>query len=113
MPEPDWSNHLASRGWSRIEGPWYDYFIDLWYVFKRPDVWRGTDDGDILNQLETGFGVERVRYDWDIGLPWRPDTWKNRGQIVREILQVKWELSSQAGHDVGTHRAVEHWVSQR
>src|SRR5689334_10797301 len=30
MPQPAWSEHLASRGWQKIRGAWYSYMIDNW-----------------------------------------------------------------------------------
>jgi hypothetical protein len=114
MPEPSWSEHLASRGWQKVPGEWYSYHTDNWYVFKRTDVWRGTDDGDIaelLNNLGFNLGaVVRLR------LPWRPDDlgWrKSLDQMVQEILDTKWQLSMEAEYDVGIQRAVESWRSNQ
>jgi hypothetical protein len=113
MPEPNWSAHLASRGWEKVPGKWFSYIGEDWYVFKRTDVWRGTDDGDIHAQLRgLGFDVDRDSY---LTLPGKTDgEWvKPLRQIVGEILDTKWQLSAEAGHDVGTARAVEHWYSMQ
>jgi hypothetical protein len=111
MPAPDWDNHIASRGWTKVFDPWLDYYFQSWYVFKRPDTWRGTDDGDILHQLQEAgahMGGSPTIY-----LPWRPDGWQRTVEdTIREILKVKWDLSVQAGHDVETHAAVQHWLAR-
>lgn len=111
MPEPNWSAHLASRGWEKVPGKWYSYFMEDWYVFKRTDVWRGTDDGDIHQQLS------RLGFALNAGTLYAPRELTDRKwqksllQVVNEILDTKWQLSAEAGHDVGTARAVEHWHS--
>jgi hypothetical protein len=113
MPQP-WYDHIASRGWQMVEGAWYSYFMDEWYVFKRTDVWRGTDDGDILEWLEKlGFSRHLRMMQ---RLPWRRDDerWcKCPSQMITEILNTKWQLSAEAGYDVGTARAVESWRSSQ
>jgi hypothetical protein len=98
MPNPAWSEHLASRGWQNVVGTWYSYYRDDWHVYKRTDVWRGTDDGDIPELLKNlGFDL----YSGAL----RP--------IVAEILDTKRRLSAQAGYDVGTQHAVESWRSKK
>jgi hypothetical protein len=113
MPEPNWSAHLASCGWEKVSGIWYSYHMVDWHVFKRTDVWRGTDDGDIHRQLlRLGFAV-------NAGSLYAPRELADRKwqkplrQVVKEILDAKWQLSAEAGHDVGTARAVEHWRSMQ
>jgi hypothetical protein len=109
----NWSAHLASRGWERVPGKWYSYMGEQWYVFKRTDVWRGTDDGDIHAQLaRLGFAVNR---GGPLTLPGSTDgQWvKPLWQVIEEILDTKWQLSAEAGQDVGTARAVEHWRSMQ
>jgi hypothetical protein len=106
MPEPGWSEHLASRGWQRIRGIWYSYMHDEWYVFKRTDTWRGTDDGDIRGLLES-----RGMNTYAALSPGHQK--KSLDRIVSEILDTKWQLSVEAGYDVGTQRAVESWWSHQ
>jgi hypothetical protein len=112
MPEPNWSAHLASRGWEKVPGKWYSYTWEEWHVFKRTDAWRGTDDGDIHAQLRRLGFVVGARI---LILPGSTDDkWqKPLGQFIEEILKAKWQLSAEAGHDVGTARAVEHWRSMQ
>lgn len=98
MPKPGWYDHIASRGWQMIEDAWYSYFQDDWYVFKRTGDWRGTDDGDILGAL-VNLGFNERAHDIPV--------------MVREILDTKWQLSAEAGYDVGTQHAVESWWSSR
>jgi hypothetical protein len=110
MPKPVWYDHLDSCGWQEVPGEWYSYGEDRWRIFKRTDAWRNTDDGDIRNMLEySGFNLYGT-----IRLPWRPDDpgWQKRlEKVVEEILDVKWRLSSEAGHNIGTWPAVEAWKS--
>lgn len=104
MPDPAWSEHLASRGWQRVPEVWYSYMADVWYVFKRTSDWRGTDDGEICTLLESrGLNTRDVMRLGRRG--WK----KPLNQVVSEILETKWQLSVEAGHDVGTQRAVENW----
>jgi hypothetical protein len=112
MPSPSWYDHMTSRGWQMMQKEWYSYAEDNWYVFKRTDVWRGTDDGDVLELLkERGFN----RYGTMLKLPGQPFDGSRRpiNDIVREILETKWQLSAEAGYDVGTVRAVESWRSSQ
>jgi hypothetical protein len=98
MPRPNWYDHIASRGWQQVEGTWYSYFQDDWYVFKRTDEWRGTDDGDIGGALTNlGFNLRAA----------------GATKMVTEILDTKWQLSMEAGHDVGTQHAVDVWRSRQ
>jgi hypothetical protein len=110
MPD-QWRDHIASRGWSSVGWAWYNYWVNTVYVYKRSDVWRGTDDGDILGALRHhGFEVNR----WEMQLPWRPDVWKRtRNDIVSQILDVKWRMSEAAHADVGTWAAVERWCAEQ
>jgi hypothetical protein len=118
MPKPAWYDHLASRGWQQVPDAWYSYYPEEWYVFKRTDVWRGTDDGDIRALLRgLGFNqLDRTHPTSAMRLPWRsddPNSGKSLYQMVTEILDAKWQLSVEAGYDVGTQRAVESWRSNQ
>ncbi len=110
MPNPDWDHHIASRGWKRVQEAWFDYYFQEWFVYKRPDKWRGTDDGDILGQLEiAGAQLSNT----SVSLSWQPGGWQSAiHDTVKQILQIKWELSEQAGNDVGTHAALQHWLAK-
>jgi len=102
MPHPNWDEHIASRGWQKIPGVWYQYIDVVTYLYKRTDVWRGTDDGDIM-ELLSDHG-DRLWYHAE-------DPRETVRRIVKEILDAKWQLSVEAGYDVGTQRAVESWLS--
>jgi hypothetical protein len=109
MPSPSWYDHMTSRGWQMVQREWYSYAEDNWYVFKRTDVWRGTDDGDVLELLKgRGFNL-RASMVWPDDGRWR----KPINDVVREILETKWQLSVEAGYDVGTVCAVESWRSRQ
>ena len=109
MPHPNWDEHIASRGWIMIPGVWYQYCWTKWSVYKRMDVWRGSDDGDILSQLYA-FGA---KYEGPcLRFPEKgADYLISTGEAVGAVLDLKWRLSEQAGHDIGTYFAVKQWIA--
>jgi len=126
MPQPEWDNHIASCGWEKILDHWfrydYNYNHHEWCVYKRPDMWRSTDDGDILCQLEAlqaNLGQIRNRIaDHVLGPAGRTrggagDAPTITKELVRQILRTKWELSVETGHNVGTSTATQHWLAHQ
>ena len=105
MPHPQWDEHIASRGWVRLPEVWFQYYFHEWWVYKRPDVWRGTDDGDIMSQ----FHARRIYFGGD-------DKLRSSNKVitienaVRSILEFKWQASEARAYDIGTYAAVKHWI---
>ncbi|MCU1251121.1 MAG: hypothetical protein JWQ49_4150 [Edaphobacter sp.] len=111
MPHPDWDHHTESRGWVKVPDIWFAYYFHEWWLYKRPDCWRGSDDGDIMAQLYAmgahfGGGANLSfsdgRSNSEIGIE----------AAVRDILGLKCHLSEQVGCDVGTYTAVKRWLEK-
>jgi hypothetical protein len=102
---PDsWHGHISSCGWTRIGG-------DL-ELFKRPEAWIGTDDGDILYQLEVaGLRVSASYGMGSIMLPWGGTT--STPQVIGDVLTRKWLSSEKMGHRMETYEAVQQWLLEQ
>ncbi len=99
----DMYEHLKSRGWIPIKGPWLKYHQLGGRAWKRSDVWKGSDDGDIILHLEELWPDSNFPFIYSGELQ----------PILSQVLKVKWELSERAGHDVGTLAAVKYWLENR
>jgi hypothetical protein len=108
MPHPLWDEHIDSRGWTKVRDVWFEYYYHEWWVYKRTDIWRGSDDGDIASQLSL-LGVDFLGSD--LRFPDKRDHLIGFKEAVKAILDLKWRLSERAGHDIGTYSAVTHWVT--
>lgn len=116
MP-PEWHEHIGSCGWTIVDHPYYVYYGVSLHFAKRPSHWRGTDDGDILARL-SDMGWELASVDH----PSQPDRYHQQRvlrlsesftDVVRDVLSLKWLLSEEEGHNVGTYSAVRYWLAHR
>ena len=124
-----WSQHIHSCGWSLIPGIWNDRSINKYddqkvrlgrFIYKRRSRWRGSDDGDIVFQLESQWddslgnfpeGFHKNDSSSKYPIHYHVDSYLR--SIVSDVLDLKWQLSERAKQNISTFEAVKAWKKQK